>query len=95
MNPKPICKVLVIDDDAEVRYSLERVLSSRDYQVVLSPSGEEGLKIVSEVDPSVILLDNRMGGMTGIEALQHLRTIAPKSMVVFTKLRSRIMTLFS
>ena len=83
MNPKPICKVLVIDDDAEVRYSLERVLSSRDYQVVLSPSGEEGLKIVSEVDPSVILLDNRMGGMTGIEALQHLRTIAPKSMVVF------------
>ena len=83
MSSKTICKVLVIDDDAEIRYSLERVLSLRGYHVVLAPSGEEGLKIATEVDPPVILLDNRMIGMTGIEALQHLRTVVPQSMVVF------------
>ena len=82
MNSKAPCKVLVIDDDAEIRYSLERVLSSNGYKVVLAPSGEQGLQIANEVSPSVILLDNRMGGITGVEALQHLRTSVPKSMVV-------------
>ena len=74
--------ILVIDDDAEIRYSLDRVLSNRDYQVHAAPSGEEGLKMAKELQPEVILLDNRMGGMSGLETLQHLRTTAPKTMVV-------------
>ena len=74
--------ILVIDDDTEIRYSLERVLSSRGFTIRCAGSGEEGVKIAREESPAVIFLDNRMGGMSGIETLQHLRTASPDSMVV-------------
>ncbi|WP_309397310.1 sigma 54-interacting transcriptional regulator [Cerasicoccus maritimus] len=74
--------ILVIDDDEGLRYSLERVLSARSYRIIQASSGEEGLKVAEKEKPSVILLDNRMGGITGIETLQHLRTSSPDSMVI-------------
>ncbi len=74
--------ILVIDDDADLRYSLERVLGSRGYRLVSAGSGEEGLRVAKEVRPPVILLDNRMGGMSGLETLQNLRHQNPTSMVV-------------
>lgn len=74
--------ILVIDDDEGLRYSLERVLSARGYRIIQASSGEEGLKVAEKEKPSVILLDNRMGGITGIETLQHLRSSSPDSMVI-------------
>ncbi|TVP81064.1 MAG: sigma-54-dependent Fis family transcriptional regulator [Puniceicoccaceae bacterium] len=74
--------VLVIDDDNDLRYSLKRVLSSRQYTVLEAASGEEGLKMAEKHSPNVILLDNRMGGMSGMEALQHLRGIRPNAMII-------------
>lgn len=74
--------ILVIDDENDLRYSLERVLSSRGYHIEQAASGEEGLKQAEKLQPPIILLDNRMGGMTGIETLQHLRSVSPKSMVI-------------
>ncbi|HRG57295.1 MAG TPA: response regulator, partial [Lacunisphaera sp.] len=74
----PVPHILVVDDDAEVRYSLNRVLSSRQYLVQEAPSGEEGVAAVKKQPPDVVLLDNRMTGMTGLETLQHIRTANPK-----------------
>lgn len=74
--------VLVIDDDNDLRYSLKRVLSTRQYEVLEAASGEEGLKMAEKHSPNVILLDNRMGGMSGMEALQHLRGIKPNAMII-------------
>lgn len=74
--------VLVIDDDEGLRYSLERVLSSREYKVMTADSGETGVKIAEAERPRVILLDNRMTGMSGIETLQHLRHTNPDAMVI-------------
>ncbi len=75
--------ILVIDDDTEVRYSLNRVLSSQRYRVVEAPSGEEGVAAVKKQVPDVVLLDNRMTGMSGLETLQHIRSINPKQLVIF------------
>jgi two-component system nitrogen regulation response regulator GlnG len=75
-------KVLVIDDDNDLRYSLKRVLSGRHYEVLEAGSGEEGLVMAEKHRPHVILLDNRMGGMSGMEALQHLRGINPNAMII-------------
>jgi two-component system nitrogen regulation response regulator GlnG len=75
-------KVLVIDDDNDLRYSLKRVLSGRQYEVLEAASGEEGLTMADKHSPHVILLDNRMGGMSGMEALQHLRGINPNAMII-------------
>jgi two-component system nitrogen regulation response regulator GlnG len=81
-NAPIIPKVLVIDDDNDLRYSLKRVLSGRQYEVLEAASGEEGLTMAEKHNPHVILLDNRMGGMSGMEALQHLRGINPNAMII-------------
>jgi DNA-binding NtrC family response regulator len=74
--------ILIIDDDAEIRYSLTRVLSSRKWQVVEAASGEQGIAVVKRAPPDLVFLDIRMGGMSGIEALQHIRAANPKQLVV-------------
>ncbi len=68
--------VLIVDDDDEIRYSLGRVLSSQGYTIEASPSGEAAIERVKKgPSPNLIFMDIRMGGMTGIETLQHLRSI--------------------
>ncbi|PTX94206.1 sigma-54 dependent transcriptional regulator [Opitutus sp. ER46] len=75
--------ILVIDDDAEIRYSLSRVLSSRHFQVLEAASGEQGVAAVKKGPaPDLIFLDVRMGGMSGIEALQHIRSANPRQLVI-------------
>src|ERR1043165_6620235 len=79
----PIPRILVIDDDNEVRYSLNRVLSSQHYQVSEAASGEEGVAAVKKQAPDVVLLDNRMTGMSGLETLQHIKAATPKQLIIF------------
>jgi len=79
----PAPRILVIDDDTEVRYSLNRVLSAQRYQVEEAPSGEHGVAAVKKQAPDVVLLDNRMTGMSGLETLQHIRAANPKQLVIF------------
>lgn len=75
-------KILIIDDDDGLRYSLKRVLSGRNYEVLEADSGEAGLVVADQEGPQVILLDNRMKGMSGMEALQHLRGANPNAMII-------------
>ena len=74
--------ILVIDDDAEIRYSLDRVLTNTENRVLAADSGEKGIEAAKTENPDIIFLDNRMGGISGIETLQHLRSAAPQSMVI-------------
>jgi DNA-binding NtrC family response regulator len=75
--------ILIIDDDAEIRYSLTRVLSSRGYAVSEAASGEQGIALLKKgAAADLIFLDVRMSGMSGIEALQHIRSLNPRQMVI-------------
>ncbi|MEN9637809.1 MAG: hypothetical protein RL077_6213 [Verrucomicrobiota bacterium] len=75
--------ILIIDDDAEIRYSLTRVLSSRGYAVSEAASGEQGIALLKKgAAADLIFLDVRMSGMGGIEALQHIRSLNPRQMVI-------------
>ena len=79
----PPATILVIDDDAEIRYSLSRVLSARGFQVSEAAAGEQGVALVKAgTPPDLVLLDVRMGGMGGIEALQLIRSANPKQLVI-------------
>lgn len=80
VDDKP--RILVIDDDDDLRYSLKRVLSARSYEVLEAASGEEGLEMAQKQKVHAILLDNRMPGISGMEALQHLRGINPNAMII-------------
>jgi len=74
--------ILIIDDDAEIRYSLDRVLSTMGHRIITADSGEQGIKTAQAENADLIFLDNRMEGISGIETLQHLRSAAPHSMVI-------------
>lgn len=82
MNAPTNASILLIDDDTEIRYSLNRVLSARNYRITEASSGEEGLRLAKEQQFEVIFLDNRMDGMSGLETLQHLRSMATESMII-------------
>ncbi|MGE9290771.1 MAG: sigma-54-dependent transcriptional regulator [Puniceicoccales bacterium] len=75
-------KILIVDDDNEIRYSLKRVLGKLDAELLEAGSGEEGLEVAEKEKPEVILLDNRMGGISGMETLQNLRSLGGGSVVI-------------
>lgn len=65
--------VLVIDDGADNRLLLEAVLSRAGYRVLLADSGEQGLSVLEQEVPSLILLDFSMPGLSGPEVAQRIR----------------------
>ncbi len=69
-------KIMVVDDEpANVRL-LER-LFRRDYQVLAASSGAEALQLLSQHDVALLVTDQRMPGMTGIELLKHAAALRP------------------
>ncbi|MFA5256790.1 MAG: sigma-54 dependent transcriptional regulator [Opitutales bacterium] len=81
-HAEPPHLVAIIDDDAEIRYSLHRVLTSHGYRAATASNGREGIALARREQPQVIFLDNRMEGISGIETLQHLRSTCPNAMVI-------------
>lgn len=80
--------VVVIDDDTDMRVLIRIVLENMGSEFVVAAEavdGPSGLASVSEVlppDPDVVLLDNRMPGMTGVEVAEKLREARPEVPVV-------------
>jgi nitrogen regulation protein NR(I) len=75
-------KLLLIDDEEDVRYSLQRIFDSPEIEMAAAPSGEEGLKIISKFKPDLVLMDVRMGGINGLETLRKIRAVNPKLLVI-------------
>jgi two-component system KDP operon response regulator KdpE len=66
-------KILVIDDDEQIRHSLRAILSVKGYQVILAASGDEGLDVAVDEQPALVILDLSMPGMSGLDVCQALR----------------------
>ena len=75
-------KLLLIDDEEDVRYSIQRIFNSPDLELACAASGEEGLKVIPKFKPDVVLMDVRMTGMTGLETLRRIRQNDPKLLVI-------------
>jgi len=75
-------KLLLIDDEEDVRYSFQRIFDSPEIEFATAPSGEEGLKIIPKFKPDLVLMDVRMGGMNGLETLRRIRAASPKLLVI-------------
>ena len=80
MNIKP--QVLVIDDDAVVGRSFDRVLSQKGYDVSTALSGEEAMKDIETTDYDVVFTDIKMPGMDGIEVTERIKARCPWTPVV-------------
>jgi two-component system nitrogen regulation response regulator GlnG len=75
-------KLLLIDDEEDVRYSFQRIFDSPDIEVATAASGEEGLKVIPKFKPDLVLMDVRMGGMNGLETLRRIRQSDPRLLVI-------------
>ena len=75
-------KLLLIDDEADVQYSFRRIFDSPQIEIATAASGEEGLKLVPKFQPDLVIMDIRMGGIGGLEALRRLRQLDSKVPVI-------------
>ncbi len=76
MNREVRRRVLVVDDSPTILQVVKSVLTERGYEVLVAPSGEEGLRLAQERQPDLVLLDIMMPGMDGYTMatrLQHDR----------------------
>jgi nitrogen regulation protein NR(I) len=75
-------KLLLIDDEEDVRYSFQRIFDSPEIEFATASSGEEGLKVIPKFKPDLVLMDVRMGGLNGLETLRRIRATNPKLLVI-------------
>jgi nitrogen regulation protein NR(I) len=80
--PAQMSKLLLIDDEEDVRYSFQRIFDSPEIEFTTASSGEEGLKVIPKFKPDLVLMDVRMGGMNGLETLRKIRAANPKLLVI-------------
>src|SRR5215470_1073916 len=75
-------KLLLIDDETDVQYSFQRIFDSPEIELTTASSGEEGLKLIPQFKPDLVLMDIRMGGLSGLETLRRIREMDSKLLVI-------------
>src|SRR5271156_2170560 len=73
-NPSPAGSVLIIDDEAEIRESLQTLLEMEGFEVETAISGEEGLSQIGDRPFDLVLLDLALPGRDGMEILSEIRS---------------------
>lgn len=82
-SPDPL-RVIVADDEANVRDVLRMSLQLDDGFVVAGEArdGEEAIRMVGDEKPDILVLDLRMPGIGGLEAIPRLREASPETQIV-------------
>ncbi len=78
----PTARILVIDDNLAVVDILVNVLAEEGYEVSSAVTSDEGLELFIQSRPDLVLLDIALPGMSGIEMLKQIRSIARTARVV-------------
>ena len=76
-------KIVVADDEPRIRKMICRLLMDEGYEVMPVENGREAVEALLSFQPDVILLDQQMPVMTGVEALEEIKQIAPNQVVLF------------
>ena len=74
--------ILIVEDEESMREGLRDWLTEGGYKVETAKDGEGGLKIISDHDVALVLLDLRLPGKNGISVLREAKTIRPKLKVI-------------
>lgn len=75
-------RILVVDDDDQLRTSFCKLLKEENYFVVAAASGEDGIEIVKHNSLDLVMLDMQLPGMNGMETFKQIREIDSKLPVI-------------
>jgi DNA-binding response OmpR family regulator len=75
-------RILVVDDEAPIRMTLERLLRRRGYEVTVAGSGEEALEALDRQPFELLLLDLKLPGISGLDVARHARTLQPAAAIL-------------
>ncbi len=81
LSKQPPPRILVVDDDQEIRQALSKLLQGENFEIITADSGEEGLKIINNTkDIGVIVSDQTLPSMNGIEFLTKAWELSPNAL---------------
>jgi len=88
-------RILVIDDDPEMRAMLEQTLQSAGHQVVLAADGRQGLAQIAITPADLVITDLYMPNKDGLETILELRQRFPKVVIIAMSGRAVAATMLS
>jgi nitrogen regulation protein NR(I) len=77
-----MAKILIVDDDSQLRKSFENLLREEGHEVLSAASGEEGCNVLEKTIPDLVVMDVRLPGISGLEAFQRIRKTELKLPVI-------------
>jgi two-component system, NtrC family, response regulator AtoC len=77
-----MAEILVVDDDQSIATAFERFLKHEGHVCAVASNAEDAMRLVGERDPDLVVMDIRMPGVDGLQALQQLRNRFPDLYVV-------------
>jgi nitrogen regulation protein NR(I) len=75
-------RILIVDDDQSMRYSLNRMLEGQGLQLSLAKNGAEALERFEQDRPDLVVMDIKMPGQSGLEVLREIKERDPKALVI-------------
>jgi CheY-like chemotaxis protein len=75
-------RVLVVDDDRQMVYTIRAILDRRGWESAAAYSGEEAVALAGQAPPFAVLMDVRMPGISGVEACQAIHAARPETPVI-------------
>jgi two-component system nitrogen regulation response regulator GlnG len=75
-------RLLVVDDEPNVLYSIEKSLRSDTLEVSVAATGRQGIDLVEKLRPDAVILDVRLSDMSGLDAFDQIRRIDPRLPVI-------------
>lgn len=87
---QPLSRILIVDDDQELRQSLQEILIEAGYSVAIARDGEEALECIREENYDLLLLDMIMPGLSGMETLLILHRKYPQLKIIMVSAFSTV-----
>lgn len=77
-------KILVIDDEEDIRDIMSLTLTDAGYSVICAQDGHTGLMLATREEPQIVITDIKMPGLSGLEVLERIKKIKPETEVIVT-----------